>query len=601
MSSSQGGCILGISDHYISGAAVIRDGRIVSAVAEERLARMKMVMGFPRLAIAEALRISGTSPEQVDRVAIASTWGHFLDEYVDFSGGVFGVDEGIVRNLFFKVGSRLSGLRSRIPILERLYYDLRKPSFARRQEKIRSVLREEFGLHCPVDFVSHHLAHAAGAYYASGFTDGLMVTLDGAGDGHSSHVYEVRNGEWRHLHSVPSFDSLGDYYGYVTQLSGFKAGKHEGKITGLAAYGKPVYRDVLDRFIRYEDGSIVNVGNTFRHAALAKLRRALPVDFSLEDLAASIQTTAEEISVRYIEYWQQKTGQSRIGLAGGVFANVKINQRIHEIPGVESVFVYPAMSDEGIAAGAALWKTHEADTGPSHTPAKCFDNVYLGPDFSEDEIEAALREGDVDYERSDDLVGQVAGLLADGFVVARFDGRMEYGPRALGNRSILYRPDEPAVNDWLNKRLGRTEFMPFAPVVLAEDAHLYFEGLEGAEDAARFMTITFDCTPLMKQDCPGVVHVDGTARPQIIHESDNPSYYAIVREFKHLTGLSCVVNTSFNIHEEPIVCTPQDAIRAFQAGHLDVLAIGPFIAKNAAVDFTQAPRAERARAIDATA
>jgi carbamoyltransferase len=232
-------------------------------------------------------------------------------------------------------------------------------------------------------------------------------------------------------------------------------------------------------------------------------------------------------------------------------------------------------------------------------PFRCFDHVYLGPEYSEEEIASALGEQGVPFTRPDRMAGTVARLLADGFVVARFDGRMEYGPRALGNRSILYRPDEPSVNDWLNKRLGRTEFMPFAPVVLAEDAHLYFEGLKGAEDSARFMTITFDCTPLMREACPGVVHIDGTARPQIIHEADNPSYYAVVREFKRLTDLACVVNTSFNIHEEPIVCTPHDAVRAFQAGHLDVLAIGPFLALNPEIDFERGGRAARASAIDA--
>lgn len=570
--------VLGISDHFISGAAVIEDGRIVSAINEERLARQKMVMGFPWKSITSAMEIAGVGPDEIDRVAVASEWGHFLGEYVDFSNGVFGVDEGVVRNLFFSVGSRLSGLRSRLPLLERLYYDLRRPSFAKRRDTIREVVRKEFGITGPVDFVSHHLAHAAGAYHASGFRDGLMVTLDGAGDGHSSHVYEVGDGEWRHLHSVPSFDSLGDYYGYVTQISGFKAGKHEGKITGLAAYGEPRYREILDRFIRYEEGTMVNVGNTFRHAALKKLEAALPDDFSREHLAATIQEVAEDVTTDYIRYWRDRTGQSNIGLAGGVFANVKINQRVLQIEGVESVFVFPAMSDEGIAAGAALVKFHEhgGDAGPD----RCIENVYLGPEFSEEEIQAALRSEGVEYSRPENYEAEVARLIADGRVVARFDGRMEYGPRALGNRSILYRPDEPEVNDWLNKRLRRTEFMPFAPAALAEDAHLYFEDMEGAEDTARFMTITFDCTDRMKEDCPGVVHVDGTARPQVVHESDNPAYYRIIREFKEITGLSCIVNTSFNIHEEPIVCTPHDAIRAFKIGHLDVLSIGPFVAVN---------------------
>jgi carbamoyltransferase len=576
--------ILGISDHFTSGAAIIEDGKILAAVNEERLARMKMVMGFPRKSIAAVLEIAGVKPEELDQVAIASEWGHFLNEYVPFDNGVFGVDEGVVRNLFFSMGSRLSWLRSKAPILEKLYYDLRKPAFAKRRDTIRQVLRDEFDITCPVEFVSHHLTHAVAAHFASGFEDSLVVTLDGAGDGHSSHVYEFEDGGWRHLHSVPSFDSLGDWYAYVTHVCGFKAGKHEGKITGLAAYGKPVYRDIFDRFIRYSDGSMTNVANAFRHAAVNKLQAALPDDWNREDLSSTVQDVAEDITTNYVSYWKEKTGKSNVALAGGVFANVKINQRVHEIPGVNSVFVYPAMSDEGIAAGAALTQWARLRPEEAKKAEKCLDHVYLGPGFTDKEIESALEAGGCEFTRPDYLEGEVARLVADNWVVARVSGRMEYGPRALGNRTILYRPDEPEVNDWLNTRLGRSEFMPFAPTALAEDAHKYFNGLEGARDTARFMTITFDCTELMQKTCPGVVHVDATARPQIVSETDNPGYYRILKEFKQLTGLSCFVNTSFNIHEEPIVCTPQDAVRAFQKGHLDALAIGPFLAKNPARD-----------------
>jgi carbamoyltransferase len=575
--------ILGISDHFTSGAAVIIDGHVVAAVNEERLARMKMVMGFPRKSIAAVLGIAGLRPDELDGVAVASEWGHFLEQYVNFDNGVFGVDEGVVRGLFFSMGSKLSWLRNKIPFAERMYYDLRRPAFAHRRSRIREVLRGEFGITAPVSFVSHHLSHAAGAYNASGYDDALVVTLDGAGDGHSSHVYEVRAGRWNLLQTVPSFDSLGDWYGYVTQLSGFKAGKHEGKITGLAAYGRPNYWAQLDRFIQYRDGTMVNVGNTFRHAALKKLRDSLPADFSKADLAATIQQVAEDVTTRYIDYWRERTGLTNVALAGGVFANVKINQRVHEIPGVSSVFVYPAMSDEGIAAGAALVRWTEA-TGTAAPPSRCFDHVYLGPEFSETEITAALQNQGVAFARSPEPETDVARMVADGYVVARVNGRMEYGPRALGNRTILYRPDEPEVNDWLNKRLRRTEFMPFAPSVIAEDADLYLENLDGARDTARYMTMTFDCTELMQRTCPAVVHVDGTARPQLVSAEDNPSYYRVLTEFKRLTGLSCFVNTSFNIHEEPIVCTPSDAIRAFKAGHLDALAIGPFIAENPTPD-----------------
>jgi carbamoyltransferase len=575
--------ILGISDHFTSGAAVIIDGRVVTAVNEERLARKKMVMGFPRKSIAEVLRLAGLRPQELDAVAVASHWGHFLDNYVEMTNGVFAVDEGILRSLFFSVGSQLSFLRSKAPILERLYYDLRRPVYAQRRRKIAEVLRREFDITCPIRYFSHHFAHAACAYYASGFDDGLMVTLDGAGDGHSSHVYEVTGGRWQHLHSVPSFDSIGDYYAYVTHICGFKAGKHEGKITGLAAYGHPSYRQIFDRFIRYDGhGSMVNIGDCFRFAAIRKLLAALPRDYTKENLAATVQDLTEDIATRYVTFWMKQTGKRNIGLAGGVFANVKVNQRIHEIEGVDSLLVHPAMSDEGLAAGAALlhWSQSHGDARPP--TGRCFEHVYLGPEFSERQIADALDAEKVEYNRPQDMEGEIARLVSQGYVVARFAGRMEYGPRALGNRSILYRPDQPSVNDWLNKRLRRTEFMPFAPTALAEDADQYFIGLDGARDTARFMTITFDCTDLMKTTCPGVVHVDGTARPQLVSESDNPSYYRIVKEFKKLTGMSCIVNTSFNIHEEPIVCSPQDAIRAFKIGHLDVLAIGPLLALNRA-------------------
>ncbi|MCZ6782092.1 MAG: carbamoyltransferase [Proteobacteria bacterium] len=574
--------VLGISDHYISGAALIEDGRLVAAVNEERLVRKKMAMGFPRRSIAEVLRIAGVAPSEVDVVAVASKWGHFLDEIVDFSEGVFGVDEGGVKNLFFAVGSRLAFLRSRLPILESLYYRLREPVFAKRRRRIREVLRDEFDLTAHVEYIWHHRAHAAVAYYGSGFGDALVVTLDGSGDGHSSHVYEVRGGQWRLLHTVSSFDGLGNYYGYVTNLCGFKTGKHEGKVTGLAAYGEDRHREVLESFIRYAEGSMTNVGNAFRGGALEKLRKALPADFRREDLAASIQNLSEDIATRFVGYWQEKTGLRDVALAGGVVANVKINQRIHELPGVDRVFVCPAMSDEGLSAGAALMVS--ADRGHVKAGRRCFDHVYLGPEYSDREVAEALDAADVAYTRSDDPEGEVAHLLSEGYVVARHAGRMEFGPRALGNRSILYRPDDPAVNDWLNERLQRTEFMPFAPSTLAEAGDSCFIGMAGAHDAARFMTITFDCTDEMAQGSPGVVHIDQTARPQLVSEADNPSYYRIISEFRRRTGLPGIVNTSFNIHEEPIVCTPQDAIRAFQLGHLDVLAIGSFIAKGKDAD-----------------
>ncbi|RMH05968.1 MAG: carbamoyltransferase [Nitrospirae bacterium] len=592
--------ILGVYDHMISGAAILEDGHVTAAVNEERLARKKYVMGFPRLSITEVMRLANVKPQEIDAVAVASKWGHFYNRHVDFDAGLFGVDRGFVKGLFFSVGAHLSSLRAQFPVLETLYYGLRKPVYAHRQRMIRKVLREEFDLCCPIDFIGHHFSHACSAYYSSGFCDALVVTMDASGDGCSSHVYEVVNGQWRKLHQVASYDSLGSYYAYVTHICGFTAGKHEGKITGLAAHGKASYRDILLRFIRYHDGTMTNVGNVWYTKAVDKLRAALPTPFSREDLAASIQEVAEDICTQYVDYWLKKTGHRHVALAGGVFANVKINERIHELPGVESIFIHPGMSDEGLAVGASLGWMAQHSPHPERLSTRCFEHVYLGPAFSSREIARALDDAGIAYVCPENYEEAVAQLIAEGYVVARFDGRMEYGPRALGNRSILYRPDDPEANDWLNKNLKRTEFMPFAPVTLAEDADTCYLGLDGARDAARFMTITFVCTPEMRDMCPGVVHVDGTARPQLISEQDNPSYYRILQAFKRLTGLSSVVNTSFNIHEEPIVCTPQDAIRAFKVGHLDYLAIGPFLAKNPLIAHNGRAKERRAALIGQT-
>jgi len=572
--------ILGISDHIISGAAILEDGRVLAAVNEERLVRKKMVMGFPRKSIQAVFELTKLRPDQIDYVAIASKRGHFMNDYVEFDAGTFGVDRGFVKNLFMSVGSGLSFLRDEIPLLERLYYELREPAYAHRRHTIKQVLQQEFDLHCPVEFIEHHFAHACSAFYSSGYDEALVVTMDASGDGASSHVYQVDKGKWQLLHRIASFDSLASYYAYVTHICGFKAGKHEGKITGLAAYGQPRYSDIIDKFIAYRDGSVVNVGKVFYRSALKKLREALPADLSKEDLAATIQVTAEKVATHYIQHWLRTTQSSQVALAGGLFANVKINQRVHEIPGVESVFIHPAMSDEGLAVGAALTLNYLHAPDPDSLERRCLDHVYLGPDYAESDLSRALDAEAIQYAYHGDIEGEIARLISEGYVVARFAGRMEYGPRALGNRSILYRPDDPSVNDWLNENLQRTEFMPFAPSTLAEDADASYVGLEGAREAARYMTITFECSQAMQQSCPGVVHVDNTARPQLVSERDNPGYYRILKAFKARTGLSSIINTSFNIHEEPIVCTPADAIRAFKIGHLDYLAIGPFLAEN---------------------
>ncbi|HXG02308.1 MAG TPA: carbamoyltransferase C-terminal domain-containing protein, partial [Candidatus Binatia bacterium] len=572
--------ILGIADHVNCGSALVADGTVLAAINDERLVREKMVFGVPRESIKAIFRLLALDPKDIDAVAVATVNQHLVDGYRDFREGWFGLERGRFKQALFDLASGVSRYYRHAPFLSRAYYLAREPAFARRRRALREILRDEFGLTCPVYFLDHHFCHAASAYYTSRFAEATVVTVDGGGDGRSCRVFDVVDGRFRQLGSVSSFDSLGNLYAYVTEFCGFRAGRHEGKITGLAAYGEPAYLGQLRRLLAYGEGRTRNVGNVFFRSALRELERLLPPDFSHKDLAASIQSYTEEVVQHLVTHWLDRTGHRRVALAGGLFSNVRVNQKVHELPGVESLYVHPGMSDEGLAVGAALATYHRLAGAPYRPDPGTMAHVYLGPDFSDAEIRAALEASGVEAVRHDDVEPVIARLLADGAVVARFTGRMEYGPRALGNRSILYQPCDTTVNDWLNEGLRRTEFMPFAPIVLAEHARQCFRGVEGAEDTARFMTITFDCTAWMARHCPGVVHVDNTARPQLVSARDNASAYRILAEYYRLTSLPCLINTSFNMHEEPIVCTPSDALRAFQAGGLDYLAIGQWIARH---------------------
>ncbi|MCH8826903.1 MAG: carbamoyltransferase [Chloroflexi bacterium] len=574
--------ILGITDGQTSGASIVKNGKLLAAINEERIVRLKQARGFPRESIKAVLDIAGVSPGEIDGVGIAQVNMQFKNDVAAWKGWFEETnDVKDAHNLFFNIGSKFSFLADKVPVSRRLYYALRTPVYRKRRKLISQILREEFSIDAPVRFFDHHYVHAASAYYTSGFDDSLVITLDGGGDGSSGHVYVAKEGRLHLQQKIESFDSLGNYYAYVTAICGYKAKKHEGKITGLAAYGKPIYYKILNGLIAYANGKTVNRGGVLFSSALGKIKRLIGPDFKHEDLASSIQTLSEDICRAHVSYWLQKTGSKRVALAGGVFSNVRINQEIHEIDGLEQTYVHPGMSDEGLAVGAglAMWAAHELADGRIPRTEMMRD-VYLGYQFSDDEIQSAIDVAGLDSSRSDNVERDIARLLADGYVVARFNGAMEYGPRALGNRSILYHPTDRSVNDWLNKNLVRTEFMPFAPSMMAEYADQCFTDVDGAFDTARFMTITFNCTEWMQESCPGVVHVDGTARPQLVRAEDNPSYFGIINEFHKITGLPAIINTSFNMHEEPIVCTPEDAIRAFQLGRLDYLAMGPFVIKN---------------------
>ncbi|GMU22228.1 MAG: carbamoyltransferase [Phycisphaerae bacterium] len=572
--------VLGITDGITCGAAVVRDGVVLAATNDERLSRLKMAYGFPRQSIPEVMRMAGVSPSEIDLVASASRNNHLYNGLRPFDGW-FTKDKGFVRNAVFETAGRFSYLVDRIPGLEALYYQSRWPFFAARRKGIRRILREEFGITAPVEFVDHHLCHALSAYFTSGFDQATVVSMDGGGDGASSKIYVVRDGHFEQIGFTSSFNSLANYYAYITHVCGFKAQKHEGKITGLAAHGRPIYRDLLHSLITLRDGQFRNVGGRVFRAAVRQIQKRLPAGWTREDVAASIQQHCEDLAVQYVRGHLGPGRPRNLAIAGGLFANVRINQKVSEIEGVQNTWVHPGMTDCGVGLGAALLPCMRNWTGQRmEWNREVIRDVYLGEEYSPREIENALEDKGLSYTRPASLESDVARLLADGHVVARFDGRMEYGPRALGNRTIMYQPADRSVNDWLNQRLRRTEFMPFAPSTLWEYAGQHYHNWQPARESARFMTITYDCTDWTKQTCPGVVHIDGTARPQLVRKEDNLRYWKVIDEFRKLTGVATIINTSFNMHEEPIVCSPQDAVRAFCQGHLDYLVIGDYLVKS---------------------
>lgn len=376
-------------------------------------------------------------------------------------------------------------------------------------------------------------------------------------------------GKW---HWVPreGAASVGLAYRLMTEALGYTPNRHEGKLTGLAAYGEPeIYDEIRAPFRVLDDGQITSeLGSAkeLKSLIFSAARRTTP-----QNAAASVQKLLEDLVLASIGAHLRRSNARQVALAGGVFANVTLNRRIAELPGVERVFIFPGMGDEGLAVGGLYQYLLERD-GLQHWLAqrRPLADVYWGGAYDA-ELPHFFAEPEI--ERLPGAVAETAArLLQEGKIVALFNGRMEFGPRALGARSILASPAQQSVNDTLNARLNRTEFMPFAPCVLEEDADEVFEVTDANRYALRFMTITCKVRQEWRARIPAVVHVDGTARPQIVREESNPLYAQILRCFKRRSGLPVLVNTSFNAHEEPIIYTPAECLRALRAGRVDYVA-----------------------------
>lgn len=558
--------ILGVAPNHDSGAVLLDStGTVRAAVNEGRLRDEKRYWGFPSRSIETCLDLVDSHVEDVDHVAIGAR--------APSIGNVDRFDDPDTLK-------RLMEIVSHAPLTG-------STTFSNLNRAVVNLLIDnteiedqiaDIGIDAPVSYYDHHYCHATSAYYTSPFdTDTLVVTLDGSGEFRSGTVYSVDEQHELSLEAwTPFYHSLGKFWSYVTYNLGFDPLDDAGKIAGLAATGDPdVCIDTFRRYLQVDTDrlQIQSRIGCWNNPAAARLHEKLQ-GYRWTDIAAALQYRTEEVVRELVSAAMERFECTTLAVAGGVFANVKLNQRLLALDEVHDIYVHPQMGDGGLGMGAAY--AHWAESVDGEPTPNFLETVYLGPQDSTETIRDALDQTDYPYERPDNPDERVGELLAEGYVVGRYDGRLEYGPRALGNRSILAAPTDESCQDWLNERLDRTEFMPFAPSVLGEHVDEYFQ-IESGADAGRFMTITFDAQERTAAAAPAVVHIDGTARPQIVHRSDNPGYHRAIEAYYERTGIPIVLNTSFNAHGDPIVNTPQKAIAAYEDGIVDALSIGDFV------------------------
>lgn len=546
-----------------SSAALFDDYSVLAAVAEERMNRVKGSGGFPEQSLAEVLRVAGVERRDIDVVVCSRTY--FLRRYYTH----WRPREKLRENL-----RRWAGREK-----------LREMSVVLGKDPSRSALDvfdsagfvADLGLRpgTRVFFSNHHFSHALPALFFTDWDDALIYTADGAGDQVSYSHNLLRDGALTNLYGDDRWlgrkqaeGSMGFAYGFVTEALGWKMSRHEGKLTGLAAFGEPTLLPQMQRHFRVLDDARIEMDFP-DYEALRERFQALARTETRENAAASIQALLESCVGEAVGRLVERHKVRRLGLAGGVFANVRLNRLLAETLPLDEVFIVPPMGDDGLVIGGPLQFLLERD-GIAHwlKQRRRLSEVYWGGAYDSG-IERALDTAPGIARSPGDPVALTAEWLASGRIGALYHGRMEYGPRALGARSILASPADAGVNQALNKRLERTEFMPFAPVVGEADAAELFDIGGVNRYAARFMTIACDVKPAWRERISAVVHVDGSARPQIVSRAENPIYFDILAAFKARTGLPALVNTSFNVHEEPIVNRPEECRRALEDGRVD--------------------------------
>ena len=558
---------LGVHNSSQAGAALIKDGKIIGAVTEERFNRIKNYHGWPQKSIDYLLDLANITLKNVDKIV----YGMFTDT----------TPRGFEFNV---IKDRIKKDVDKIPEFKNIYYERLQSEIEWniKHKKELTDWAEKNSVADKINYLDHHMSHAAGAHFTSPFEKSMTFTCDGKGNFKSSAVF-VGDGKYLDMMDYQTtFDSIGYFYGNVTKALGFQPERHEGKVTGLAAYGNHLifnhFNDVLK--FNHDTGQIeLQIGKYYLPWFVGE--EYLPIlhkevqQHKKEDVAAAAQYVVEKAITEWITWHIKKNCDSPtdVCLSGGIFANVKLNQKIKELWEVKEVYVQPAMGDMGIPLGSCLAQMAEDDT-----PYKKFEkNMSLGPSFSSKEIKTYLDKNNIKYNKVKSLEEDVAQLIDNGNIIGYFSGKMEYGPRALCNRSIIYHCRDKSVNDWLNKRLNRTEFMPFAPVTTDKLADKCFHNWSTKDHAADFMTMTYKVTDNFAKTCPAAVHVDNTARPQVIRKGVNDKMYNIITHYHNTRGDLALINTSFNNHEEPIVCNIEDALDSLNKNNVDVLVIENFI------------------------
>ena len=589
--------IVGISAFYHDSAAcLLKDGEIIAAAQEERFTRKKHDAGFPSNAINYCLKEAGISASQVDNLVFYEKpfvkFERLLETYLAFAPrGFASFSKAMpvwIKDKLFQKSALIKELKSKIDgdvnWRERLF------------------------------FSEHHLSHAASAYYPSPFESAAVLTLDGVGEWTTTSLAIGKGHDLKVVKEIHFPHSLGLLYSAFTYYTGFKVNSGEYKVMGLAPYGKPVYADLIrEKLITVaEDGSFrldmsyfdYATGLTMTNKKFDTLFGGPPRTSETEltqremDLAASVQKVTEDIVIDLAKGIAKETGESNLCLAGGVALNCVANGILLREKIFKNIWIQPASGDAGGALGAALsvWYLHHNNERFVSTERDSMKGAYLGPEFRNDEIETELKASGAIYNKlsEEKLINEVATALADEKAIGWMQGRMEFGPRALGGRSIIADPRSPFMQKQLNLKVKyRESFRPFAPSVLMEDTDQWFEQntdspymlmVADVQNSKRYPVnpeeeslFGIEKLNVLRSTVPAITHVDYSARIQTVHSDTNPRYHAVISKFKEKTGCPLVVNTSFNVRGEPIICSPTDAFKCFMGTELDVLVVGNYI------------------------